>query len=662
MPILVEVPPPSDLQVVNIEVPTSGLVGSTITITWTVENRGTEAATGFWDDAVYLSSDNIWDLGDSLLGRREGRQLRTLAPGEAYTVGLEVKVPPRLPGDYRILVRTDIFDDIFEAENNRNNTGFSANSLRIDVAQLVVGNSLTDSLATGGWRLYRLDTRAGQTIEIDLQSLDGAGAHELYVRHEGLPSPIQYDHAFAGGLKANQSVVIPETLAGTYYVLARAGIRANEVDEQGNPLPPPAARGIRVSAKRLPFGITHVSPDRAGQSRYVTVEIEGAEFPANATVRLIRPTISEHAPVSIQRVDATKIIAVFDLRTAAMGLYDVVVLHPDGRQAIEPYRFQIEAVDPMRVDVGVGGPSLIAIGGTGVYGVTVRNLANIDTPYTEVTVAVPRIQNPMPSLIPGEALKVFSGVNGLPDRSNLDLSQYDALMNLGGVYTTGGVLLDLPTHKFESSSIFVQTYPELVRLLEEDPLFLKRLDPAQIDLLSFEFYVAAAATPLTAAEYLDRKRQEAAKIRTAILADSNAPTALAQLANDANSWTSAYLLALGAVGLIRPEDTPPVADGRAQVVANFFGAVAGLLGTDAGTAVLRNIDRDPVNATAAKTALVERIRGYLGTPRKPTQLDCPIDLSTTSERPAKLLSPRFGCMWVIHPEPERPVPATSTFD
>ncbi len=367
----------------------------------------------------------------------------------------------------------------------------------------------------------------------------------------------------------------------------------------------------------------------------MTLELDGAEFPADATVRLIRPTISEHAPVSIQRVDATKIIAVFDLRTAATGLYDVVVLHPDGRQAIEPYRFQIESVDPMRVDVGVGGPSLIPIGGTGVYGVTVRNLANIDTPYTEVTVAVPRIQNPMPSLIPGEALKVFSGINGLPSRSNLDLSQYDALMNLGGVYTTGGMLLDLPTHKFESSSIFVQTYPELVRLLEEDPLFLKRLDPAQIDLLSFEFYVAAAATPLTATEYLDRKRQEAAKIRAAILADSNAPTALVQLANDASSWTNAYIQGLGAVGLIRPEDMPPVADGRAQVVAGFFAAVAGLLGTDAGAAVLRNIERDPINASAAKSDLVERIRGYLGHEPEAYSAGLPdrsqYDLGTTSE-------------------------------
>ncbi len=60
------------------------------------------------------------------------------------------------------------------------------------------------------------------------------------------------------------------------------------------------------------------------------MSIRGAEFPPQAAARLVRPGLAEFAPVSFRRVDATELIAVFDLRDAPHGLYDVQVIHPDG--------------------------------------------------------------------------------------------------------------------------------------------------------------------------------------------------------------------------------------------------------------------------------------------------------------------------------------------
>ncbi len=125
-------------------------------------NRGTVPATGHWADAAYLSANNTWDASDALLGRFEPRSQRILNPGESYTASIEAIVPPRLAGEYRVIVRADIFDDISEGSNNQNNVGVSTEQLKIDVPLLRTNIPQADSLVAGGWRLYRLETRAAK--------------------------------------------------------------------------------------------------------------------------------------------------------------------------------------------------------------------------------------------------------------------------------------------------------------------------------------------------------------------------------------------------------------------------------------------------------------------------------------------------------------------
>src|SRR5205823_2686194 len=63
-PLLIELPPPSDLRVDSISPPAAAQSGDTITINWTASNHGQNSADVSWTDAAYLSSDNVWDLGD----------------------------------------------------------------------------------------------------------------------------------------------------------------------------------------------------------------------------------------------------------------------------------------------------------------------------------------------------------------------------------------------------------------------------------------------------------------------------------------------------------------------------------------------------------------------------------------------------------------------
>ncbi|MEZ6135593.1 MAG: CARDB domain-containing protein [Pirellulaceae bacterium] len=616
-PLLIEVPPPSDVQVTDVSGPASAEVGDVVTVSWTVENRGDVPVRGRLADAVYLSADGVWDIGDRFVGRLDPEGGRNLQPGESYSASLDFEVPITLPGEYRLLVRTDIFDDVFEGENNRNNTGISTGTVNVTVPLLRLDIPLDDQVAAGSARLFQFDAEPGQTIRIDLDSINNIGSHELFVRFEDLPSPYQFDAKYEGYLRPDQSLVIPETQGGRYFVLARAGVR-DEQHEDGT-IPPRAEYPVQLNATRIPFGITGVTPDAGGDDRYVTMRVFGAEFPEQATVRLVRPQFAEFAPVSQRRIDATQMIAVFDLRDAPHGLYDVQVLHPDGRVAVDPYRFQVESADPLEVNVGIGGPSLIGLGETGNYGIPVQSLANIDTPYTIIEYAVPNVENDA-GIIPGPAITMQTGIRGdagtiaplFDSVSTFDFADVAPELNFRGALTGRSIAIDLPALSTTELSMAVTVYPELRELLEQQPDFISTLRPDELEALSFDFYVVAAATPLSTAQYIDYQLAEAANLRTAILADNNAAAGLRGIAGDTEQFNGLYLQGLTDLGLLRPEDMPPFADDQADHVAAFFVAVGGLLGGDAGQGIVSEAAQSFATAGQTLGQLMEQLRVYYG--------------------------------------------------
>ncbi|MEM4407020.1 MAG: hypothetical protein QXS68_08245, partial [Candidatus Methanomethylicaceae archaeon] len=502
---------------------------------------------------------------------------RTLKPGESYIGKLTASLPIALPGNYRVIVRTDTFDDIFEGPNNRNNITVSADSIKIDVKTLTLGIEAEDKLSTGEQILYRVKVESGKTLEIELTSDAEDAANELYVRFEGLPSSLKHDAAFEGHLLANQKVVIPRTNAGYYYILIRG---------QSEPKPDTP---IKLQARILPFGITQVTPDRGGDDRYVTFTIRGAQFDPNATVKLIRPRFAEYEPVNYQVIDATKIIAIFDLRDAPHGLYDLQVANPDGKVAIKPYRYLIEEAQPLEVAVGMGGPSVIQIQPTGIptaiYGVSIHSLTNVDTPYVHIEFGVPRL--PESQIIPGERLIFRTNLQGEPDLEGVPWLDLDPVLNINGDLIASGFNFDLATQGTAGLSFGVEIYPELKRLLAEDPDFLKGLFDFELEQLAFDFYIQAAITPMTSEEYIDYQLSQASNLRERILEDSNAPRSLISLVSDEEAWGDLYLMALEQAGALRPEDTPPPVRLQPEFLSEVSIATAGLLSGEAGEDIIK---------------------------------------------------------------------------
>ncbi len=576
VPMLIELPPPTDLQVDSISVPAAATAGQPVTISYTVSNHSSVPAVGSWSDSVYLSPDPTFDTNAQLIGTCNEGNLGgavSLAQGQGYAGSVTATLPPELPGNYYVLVYANVFNTVYEGANYANNVLTAPSQLTVTVPTLTLGMPLVDTISSGQSRLYAVQVPADQTLEVNLTGSDPNGANELYAKFQGLPSSLNYDAAYQGHLIADQTITVPTTEPGTYYILVRGDSDA-------------ADTSIQLNAELLPFQVDDISPDGGGDSQYVTVTVTGDDFSPQAIVKLVRPQIAEFSPVSYNVVDATQIVATFDLADAPLGLYDVEVINPDGSTAIQPYRFLVEPAEPINVTVGMGGPSTLNFGQTGVYLVSMHSITNVDTPYVFFEYGVLNVANPASALIPGPALAFSTDLSGQPDVSGVLWPDLSSVVNLSGQFEAQGFAFDMAQQSTTTLSFTVQSYPGLPQVLAQDPSFLNNLTPYEIEELSFPFHIEAAATPMTAAEYVTYQTNLADQIRTAILADSSAPAVLKLAAANQTDWEDGYLQALEDTGQLRPADMPPAALATPAVSSLMSVLGAGILGGAAGQSLI----------------------------------------------------------------------------
>ena len=139
LPVIISQPPPADLIVTNIQIPSSGQTGQPASVQWTVANQGQFLASGTWTDAVYLASSPIWNIDDPLIGEVQHTDAG-LATGQSYTSTLNALLPPAAPGLYYLIVRTNLFGDVYEgAAGAANDITASASQMQVTVPALQLG-------------------------------------------------------------------------------------------------------------------------------------------------------------------------------------------------------------------------------------------------------------------------------------------------------------------------------------------------------------------------------------------------------------------------------------------------------------------------------------------------------------------------------------------
>jgi subtilase family serine protease len=117
IPITVVAP---DLTVTAAASPAAAVLGDTINVSWTIENQGDHPAAANWYDAVYLSSDTVFDSSDRAVHYLFGPPSQPVASGESYTLNQSVRLPGNAAaGPQFLLFLSDAFQS--QAENNEEN-------------------------------------------------------------------------------------------------------------------------------------------------------------------------------------------------------------------------------------------------------------------------------------------------------------------------------------------------------------------------------------------------------------------------------------------------------------------------------------------------------------------------------------------------------------
>lgn len=336
---------PSDLLVTQVVQPSgTQIAGTPVTVAWSLKNAGANPAKGFLRDAVYLSQDTVWDAADVLLGIKDSTL--NLPPQSVINRQLTKQLSNVATGNYYVIVRTDILNNVLEA-NETNNARASDSAMAVDVKLLTMAVAATDTLINNQPLYYRINITAAQKGETMLLTLNGDSAgkaiNKLYLAYNKVPAANGYDFASEIPFKARQEITAPELQEGTYYLMALGS----------HPSAP--RQTVSLLAQIIPFSITKVEAAKGGNTGFVTVKLSGARFEPGMTVKL--SGASEIAAQKLSLLNSTAAYVTFNLAGKSLGLYTVKAVNGAGTVAQLVDGFEIVTGSPGSADGSGGGGS-----------------------------------------------------------------------------------------------------------------------------------------------------------------------------------------------------------------------------------------------------------------------------------------------------------------
>jgi hypothetical protein len=330
-PIAIFTPPGSDLIVQQINHPDTAWLGYPINdVSWQVHNVSANAATGVSADGIYLSKTTQIDSTAILQGIvHKNISIPPLAMQALTHAPLVTGVTEGL---YRMIVRTDLLNNIPEIDKTNNN-GISEKPIFIGVKPLVLDVPETNTLHQVD-RYYKIsipDDLRGATILVTLKTPDSLTLkNEMYAAGGYIPTAARFDQRFGIPNSGNQTLVIESANSAEHYVLVRS-VTPNAPVQQ-----------ITLTAVRLPFAILTIQSNSGGNGGNVTVRIHGSLFSQGMTARLSRPGTTIEAS-RIFYGSGGLVFATFPLQGRPLGLYTVSLHKSDGSVAELPNSFSIVA-------------------------------------------------------------------------------------------------------------------------------------------------------------------------------------------------------------------------------------------------------------------------------------------------------------------------------
>ena len=295
-------------------------------------------------------------LDDVLIGRSRydsSSRGAVAAHGGTYQSTLSTSVPGVQPGDYHVIVRSNLLRGLPESEYE-DNLRASSNVSNIDVVTLAVGVTDTGDVDYREALYYKIEVtpdNAGGALLLKFGTSVATVANELYLRRDTLPTRADYGVRSEQYLASEQWLIAYGVQPGTYYVMAAAApdqLRDGALGTYNIHVDLFAADEIQV------FDSSYGQGGTAGNR---TIEINGLNFDRTVTAHLTNGTNVNIEASDYYRVDSEKLFATFDLTQVPPGVYDVVLENAAQQQLVVTNGLEvIESAYTSEVGVTVTAP------------------------------------------------------------------------------------------------------------------------------------------------------------------------------------------------------------------------------------------------------------------------------------------------------------------
>jgi CARDB/Right handed beta helix region/Secretion system C-terminal sorting domain len=385
-------PPPADLIVQNVTVPGAAVPGQSVTVSYTLSNVGTNAAVGEVQNAVYVSADQAFASQNDPLVGVEVANINIPPGGSAHltahvipTQPLQVDaqgnvtalLPPISPGNYYAIVNANIRENIRELVTN-NNSAVSAAVVQTDLPALTLGVSAPFSLTNGQASFYKVTVPAGVDLNFTLGTNVSDATNGIFVAYGRTPREDDFDFTGPAGFSGNPSVLVPETQAGTYYVMVLARSLGSVATSEN----------MTLLAQTLPFSLSSITPSTGGVDGRVTVHVFGAAFRDTTVFQLEQSGIVRTIGTIVQFNNSTDVLVRFNLPGLTQGTFDFVARN-GANSVILPGAFAVQPARPLAVQVQTSNPDVLRKNATGNFIVRLSNTSNQDVPVVTARVVFP---------------------------------------------------------------------------------------------------------------------------------------------------------------------------------------------------------------------------------------------------------------------------------
>ncbi len=240
---------------------------------------------------------------------------------------------------------------------------YSFDMIPSTLTSVPLNGSVNETLAGSGQaELFSIVVPTAQALSVSLNDPASADSNELYLRFGSPPTRQTYDYRYSLASSPDQSILVPNAAAGTWFALVYA---ANV----------PAQSNITVSTVGAGLQVVHATPSTLGNSAPIEMEITGAGFLPGTTASLVSQSNQQYPAASVSVVSFAELLATFAAGLPA-GLYSISVTQGILNQSLHN-AFTITAGGTAHLQTGLNVPSTLGRHISSTIYVTYANVGTV---------------------------------------------------------------------------------------------------------------------------------------------------------------------------------------------------------------------------------------------------------------------------------------------